>query len=626
MPDSSETRIDVEQNLLKVNDPLRGAVGLEASSAPITTRSGFASPTTLTSIRGIPEQASKNISAMLNDPALRANSELFSIYSEEIKQLWLVGRLDPKLDRGAELGALLKRFCEDKTLQAHPELLSQLYQVATADALFGLTREQYQERGMDFNRVRREFLVDIIRGAVSSDNITQGKEPLCTIATACKMLSKAEFLRLMTEYAINGSVSTASGATMQMRPEFLDRAWRSSEATIGEVKCARRSAGMLMALYGMFQLGDEAANPAIALVDRQQGLYWHQYTRAVEKLLNEDLSCAHRSAKEIAIDPETGLALSATSAGAAKKVDLFGYVSEQLKHGRSVFIDTKFNFSSNSISSGSEHHRHALLAERFEMRGGQPWVRCSNPIGDFVDTSKSGVNHAEFFPVGTVLGDRRGFWFETAENGDILVRADVLQRNLQMALVQRGTPFTGRDGEQPQFIGDVEASRAGPIFYYDLSEDIAPVHSEPVAVSIHEVLGKLFNATEAPAMRTAEDEVQNVDRSGLATYTTQQVYEAEVREEKRESAQDSAPGFTSPISASSHSVVGSAFEYGREGVRNATAQQDRVDTVTGSAESAPQAAKPPVRENADQATSQTLTQTTKPSGSTTTIGLKTLFG
>jgi len=645
MPESGETKIQIEQNHSQPGATARGEMRLDASSAPAMVRETSVSSTTLTSIRGIPEQASKNISAVVNAPELQGSpalaeafQHLTSIYREDIKQLWLVARLDPKLDRGLELASLLKLFCTDATLHEHPELLSQLYNVATAESLFGLTRQQYQDQGMDFNKIRREFLVDIIRGAINSDNITQGKEPLCTIGSACKMLSKAEFIRLTTEYALNGSVTTASGDTMQMRSEYIGRAWHSSEATLGEVKCARRSAGMLMTFYGILQLGDDAGNPAVALVDRQQGLYWHQYTRAVEKLLNKQIACAHRTATDILIDPETGVAVPDGTSGTTKKVELFSYLTEQLTRGRSVFIDTKFSFSSSTAASDAEHGRHAMVAERFEMRGGERWVRCSNPIGDFVDTSKSGANHAEFFPPGTILGERLGFWFETAENGDILVRADVLQRNLQTALVQYNKPFDATSGSRPQFIGDIEASRAGPTYYFDFSEDIGPIQSEPVAVSISEVLDKLFTDKQAPTLRESQEEVQAVDRGSarrdvvkrrsleeelLATQAVQLLQAEEVREEKRESEGENATGFSSPIATSQRSVVGHAFEYGRDGGRDVVTPQGEY---AGSTNTQVAKASPSTTPPEEQATTKSVKPPTVPATSTTMIGVKALFG
>jgi hypothetical protein len=637
MPDSTDNQIRSENNTTALAPSAQGAVPLDSSAAPALARDTVASSTKLTSIRGIPARDSKALALVLDDPSLQSNPafaeayvELSSIYREELKQLWLVARLDPALDRGGELSKLLTQFCQDPSLKAHPELISQLYSIATAESLFGLTRDQYQQRGIDFNKIRREFLVDIIRGAISSDNITQGKEPLCTVGVASKLLSKAEFLRLVTSYALDGRVTTASGAEMHVWPQFIDRAYAASEAALGDVKCARRSAGMLTVLYGMTQLGDSAENPSRPLVERQQGLYWHQYTLAVEKLLGEQVACAHRTAHGITIDSETGYALPEGSTASTKQVDVFGYLEEQLARGRTVFIDTRFNFSSNNVSSGSQHCRHALAAERIEMRDGQRWFRCSNPIGDFVDTSKSGHNHAEFFPAGTILGDRRGFWFETAENGDILVRADVLQRNLQTVLVQYGTPFVHEPGVRPQFIGDPAASHTGPIFFYDFTEDIAPMQSEPMAVAIHEALGKLFTEQQAPTMRDSQDGPQVEVGSGrrevvkrktleedlLAAQATQLLQDYERREDKRESEAETgaAPGAVLGVSWSA--VVGHAFEYGRDGGRDVSKPQAQHDM--------PQAT--PAATSVVTATDSAVKKPVVAEGTTTTIGLKTLFG
>jgi hypothetical protein len=643
MPDSNETKLSSEVASTNPEASLQGVVGLDTSSASAGLRQTSASSTKLSSIRGIPPNESKALAVVLDDPKLAkdpalaaACRELGSIYRDELKQLWLVARLDPTLDRGGELAHLLRLFCEDASLRERPELLSQLYRVATAESLFGLTRAQYQERGIDFNKIRREFLVDTIRGAIDSDNITQGREPLCTMGATCKLLSKAEFLRLTTEYALDGSTTTASGAEMQMWPQFVERAYYNSEGALGDVRCARRSAGMLMVLYGMLQLGDAEAGHSLPLVERQQGLYWHQYTLAAEKLLGEQMACFHRTGSGVLIDQTTGKAVLQPGTNPTKEVDQFGYLEDQLARGNSVFIDTCFNFSSDTLSSGTEHSRHALVAESVETRNGQSWIRCSNPIGDFVNTSKSRQNYAEFFPAGTILGDRRGFWFETAANGDILVRADVLRRNLQTVLVQYGTPFTTDQSARPQFIGDPKASEVQPIIFFDFSVDIAPVENESTAAVIHSTIDDLFTKGSAPTIREPRDESEDVvDRSSgrrdvatkkksleeelLAAHAAQALYAEESRDEKREK-QDGPdnPGFgghgTSVVSKQS-SVVGKAFEYGRDGGQEAIKPHaEETNTVAATAE--PTTGQPASPVKAPVA----------PVASTTALGLKTLFG
>jgi hypothetical protein len=454
-------------------------------------------------------------------------------------------------------------------------------------------------------------------------------------------LTKAEFLRVSTEYALNGSVTTASGAEMRVWPQFVARAYASSEATVGEVKCARRSAGMLMVLYGMLQLGDTASDPAVPLVERQNGLYWHQYTRAAEKLLGEQLACMHRSAEGILIDQATGFAVSEAGGASTRKVGLMQYVEDQLARGRPVFVDTLFNFSSSTVSSGSEHSRHAIVAESVEVRNGQRWIRCSNPIGDFVDTSKSSAGHAEFYPPGTILGNPKGFWCETGPNGDIFVRADIFQKNIQTALVRYGTPFKAENAEPPKFIGDPAFENAGPIFYFDPSVDVTEIEPEATAVTISSVVEDLFAGRKAPMMREdrGDEEASVVDRTSsrrempkrrsleeellAAQISDQQRQEQEAREEKRESEAAKSSGFSSAGASSHRAVVGSAFEYGRADGGDATSAQ--VKAVAGPATPVAQAAQEPVAPEATSAAGPAKPPST-PMGSTTAFGLKTLFG
>lgn len=463
---------------------------LDGSSTPAHERAQLSSQA-LTSIRGVPrcEQIQAN--------ALSPDSPFYETYSSEINRLWVVARINPREDRGGDLRNLIEAFETDAGLQEHQELISELAKVAKANVLFGKSREDFAAMGIDFEKFRREFLVDIIRGVINSDNITQGSEPLCTIASATKLLSKSEFLRLTTNLALTGQVTTKSGAVMQVWPEqFLRRASTHSEASLGDVKSARRSAGMLTVLYSVLQLGDTEVNPLQPLVERQEGMFWHQYTRMVQNLLGEKVACAHRTAKDISIDESTGIAVPKGAAG-SKEVDLFGYLDAQLKRGRSVFIDTIFDFSAPGLVTGNEHCRHALVAERFEEINGERWVRCSNPIGDFVDRAKSRAGYAEFFRTGAVLGNPNGFWFKTDVNGDILVRADVLRSNIQTALVTYEEGYQYSQGDKPLFIGDESYESGRPIRFFDFSSDPSEIHTAPSrAESIADTLQRLFYEEE----------------------------------------------------------------------------------------------------------------------------------
>jgi hypothetical protein len=314
------------------------------------------------------------------------------------------------------------------------------------------------------------------------------------MTSACKLLPPGEFLRLATDFALYGSATTKSGAQLSVKPGFLEKAREASGGELGDVKCARRSPGFLMMLYAVADLGQDTPGGQ-PLVLHQQGAYWSQYTLMVENLLGEKVSCAHRTAKDLSIDPSSGHFV-AKGTQTAKIVDLFGYVEAQLEQNRSVFIDTVFDFSSRSSAGSSEHCRHALVAEKFETINGERWVRCSNPIGNFVDTSKSRNNHAEFFPAGTELGQRSGFWFVTAENGDILVRADVLQRNIQTALVQTGEQYTFKPGDRPDFLGDPAAAVIAPILWFDLEQEKDDKESRSIAEQIQDKVQALASKLE----------------------------------------------------------------------------------------------------------------------------------
>lgn len=476
-----------------VKSPSIQAPALEGPAAPIRP-AAVSNVQTLVSIRGIPSCESVQPNALAPDSAFDET------YSADLHKLWIAARLNPREDRGGDLRKLVEAFETDAGLEENEELITQLSRVAKSEVLFGKTRAEFSAMGIDFDKVRREFLVDVIRGTIDSDNITQGSEPLCTIASAVKLLPKAEFLRLATDLALKGEATAQSGAAIRVWPEeFLHRAHKYSEAQLGDVKSARRSLGMLTMLYSVLQLGDQEMNPRQPLVSRQEGLYWHQYTEMVQKLLGEKVACAHRSAKDIAIDGETERAVAKGTPG-AREVDLFGYLEAQLNRERRVFIDTVFDFSTPGRTVGNEHSRHALIAEKFEEINGERWVRCSNPIGDFVDSSKSREGYAEFVRTGAILGRQDGFWFKTDKNGDILVRADVLRANIQTALVMYGEPYTHREGDSPVFIGDQryethENSR--PIRFFEFQSNPSDIHDLPSrAETIEDTLQKLFQEEE----------------------------------------------------------------------------------------------------------------------------------
>lgn len=427
---------------------------------------------TLHNRMGIPEGRDLDLSK------IESRTKLTKEQQDAVKKLWVVARIDPRSDRGQDLQLLLNAIDYDPSLT--PEVLEQLHAVATADTLFGRSKKEVGDK--EFEKLRREFLVDVIRAAVNSDTIVQGKESLCTATAACKIIPHGEFVRLATDLALNGKATTASGAELALHERFFDRAQTMTHREMHEVRSRHPSAGMLMMLYGVMQLGDTATNPQVPLIERQEGSYWHQYTVATEKLTGRKMACAGDDAK-IHLDSK-GNAVREGASGAASETSLYGYVESQVRSGKQVWIDTKFSFSSQDLNYtvGQQHGRHALVAEGLERRNGETWIRCANPIGDFVNTSRSTRGHAEMFPVGTRLGKQGGFWFETAENGDILVRADVLERNIRTAMVSYDEQYTYQDGDKAEKIGSLDYND-GPIYFIEVDHGAEEVREEESSVA-----------------------------------------------------------------------------------------------------------------------------------------------
>lgn len=381
---------------------------------------------TLDSIRGIQEDRRQSLDSVVRWSSFGRE------HRAELSQIWVKARLDPKMDQGQDLKALLP------LLEKHPELLEKLHAIATSDRLFGKTRTP--ENAVSFDRMRSEFLAELIRGAVDSRAITQGPGPMCTAASMLKALPPEELLRLGAGFALDGTVATRGGKEMVMRPQFLSRADDGSNADIEDIRCRRPSAGMLMMLDGVIELG-------VPDVTQQGGSYWWQYTDAWRNLRGCETACAARDAK-IEVNRLTGEATRDAGITTTSMSQMEYLLQKLERSNRGVLIDTEWDHSRSGTGSDSMHARHMLRAVGLERRGGATFVVCENPIGDFVDTAKSSRGHAEFFAPGTVLGHKDKFWFETGEQGVVYIRQDVLSAHLQNILVDYGDAYTFVKGHE----------------------------------------------------------------------------------------------------------------------------------------------------------------------------------
>jgi hypothetical protein len=446
--------------------------------------------------------------ASLSWQKLAQSSAFVRENSEAFQKLWTVARVDPRADRGAEILAFAKLFEPGGKLEHRADLLAKVSEIASSNSLFGKSRAEVGDQ--EFNKLRREFLVDVIRNATNSDNIIQGREPLCTATSAVKMLSAEQYLKVATELALTGEATTESGAKIGLWNSFYSRAQKSAANLDGQIFCAQPSAGSLMLLYGVMQLGDAVANPHLPLVERQEGAYWHQYVRAAEKLVGTKFAAASAASGQIMCDPKTGGAVREATEGAVA-LSTTEYIQKQLTAGKKVFIHTHFSARAADGAVGNGHSEHAMVADGLHVdQKGETWVRCSNPIGDFFKRDRGAGGQPEFYRVGATLGDPNGYWFKVGENGDILVRKDVFEKQLYSALVSYDEKYTFSQGDKVEQIGSLDEGRLHNFMWVDYEpEEIHEPEKKSTTRHIQDVLSFLERKVENTQTTEAASEVND---------------------------------------------------------------------------------------------------------------------
>ena len=580
---------------------------------------------------GIPEGRDLNLSKVLEGANLSKEQR------QAVAKIWTVARLDPRTDRGQDVQQLLKAFEYDPSLKNNPELLERLAEVASADTLFGKTKEELGQE--EFDKLRREFLVDIIRAAVNSDTIVQGRESLCTATAACKTISHGEYLRLATDVALHGRATTASGAELTLHDGFFNRAQLMTERPMRDLRSRLPSAGTLMMLYGVMQLGDAQTSPTQPLIERQDGSYWHQYTQMIEKLTGEKKACAGRDAV-IHVDGN-GNAVREGATG-AQETTLYKYVEQQLKNGEQVWIDTKFSFASEDLAytAGThQHSRHALVAEGIETHDGVTWIRCANPIGDFVNTSKSFSGHAEMFAEGTRLGDLNGFWFETAGNGDILVRQDVFDKNIRSAMVSYDEKYHFKQGDKAEALGSLDYND-GLIHFLEVdhaAEEVKEQQEHSKAEDVEDALVQfdaktLDEKVEDKALEPGGDHAWHRRRREAATFNDEDELSAIVNvapeEKDKEDDRDRPFSIWDSSRLDQPSVVATALAHG-EGIEKPTEFRSSVASGPTAEPEATQVTESSTESNLDIARTSEVTtavETATPSPSRVGLASSALFG
>jgi hypothetical protein len=400
----------------------------------------------------------------------------------QLHKVYAVARLTENSDCGRELQSVTK-----EVLQRNPALVQGLHEVATSNTLFGVHKSV--ENAAQFEKIRREYLVDLINGAASQDRITQGAGPMCTVTSLVEDLKTSEFLKLGCEFATKGKATLASGREVTMDVDrFYDRGIKNSTCAVHDLKSRRPAAGTLMLLDGLMTAG-------CAVPDANRGAYWNEYVNNRRNLQGTDAAGMARDAKVLVDSTNQAVKDRSTAVGPVRELNQMEYLKARLtgEPPKAVPIDTLFNFSGSKFATGAEHARHMMLAERittgqelvkeygnsaFGKHQGT-WIECDNPIGDFM------VGGAKVKP-GEILGDKQGFWFVTGENGKIYVRPEVLEKNLQVVVVDYADKYTaptsGVDPE-PTLLGTLPSNEGYRTFVpgedYLEGLDTAETVSEP---------------------------------------------------------------------------------------------------------------------------------------------------
>ncbi len=339
-------------------------------------------------------------------------------------------RLTSARDRGQDLKKLLPLL-----LEKNGELLQQMFELATSDRLFleTLPADATAEKVADFERRRADYMVDVLCNAANVKKLGQGPGMTCTPAAQLKHLVKkigpAEYIRIATDYGSQGEVTIESTKVMKSRPEYHERSIANSKANLEDIKSVRTSAGSQNLLYAIMDLEIPEGTP-------QSGSFWWQYTGGLRHLTGHEVACAAPTG-EVLLDGN-GRAVR-TEGQSVSKATAFSYMVSNLRRNEetaSFLIDTEWSHAGAYSGAQGEHGRHMLQGTGAVTRCGADGVTaeylvCDNPIGKYVDRSTG-----SFYPAGTVLGEKNGFWFETGADGTVYIRMDVAERNLKTIAIE----------------------------------------------------------------------------------------------------------------------------------------------------------------------------------------------
>ncbi|MFN4896851.1 MAG: hypothetical protein ACK5HO_13770, partial [Pseudomonadota bacterium] len=423
----------------------------------------------LHSVRGLenPSRSVASFSEVVRDSNLTASQQ------EKLQEVWTQARVNGR-DIGKDIRAIVP------LLEQRPDLLEQLHTIATSNQLCLIQKADVSAKA--FEAMRRDCLVELIRGAVPPPLVAQGETSACTGEGTRSCLSSANFLQVACGLVINGQATTIGGdqaAFGKNRDDFLTRlvpyAERVSGFSLHGDGEYTRSVGSVSSRMPSFTKA--LINAAVMEmfggdVTAETGQFCHEYTQMVRSLSGFETACAGPNARILVDGAGRPVTSKEAAVGVVSQREYFYQALERISndpqahslltrgsdtgHPDGVLVDVKWS----DPSGGGLHGRHFLKATGLVEKDGQQWVQLLNPIGDYAQGKTPPGSTERFYPPGTELGDKNSIWWKTGENGVVYVRKDVFEKNLMTVMVQYDERYVAGQSRPVRLLGTLEQQKA----------------------------------------------------------------------------------------------------------------------------------------------------------------------
>lgn len=406
---------------------------LNYSKSPLnslaTTHLSALAPLTLTSLRG--GRAGALSSPTTSQSTLTSPSHDNPEINQQLTVLWTATH---GAGGSANLGADIKTLLP--LLEKNPSLLKQLSDVATATSLFGINQSDPNITPEKFNQMKSDFLRAIISKAAHFDEIKsgQGETSTCCAAAALngKFLTQTQYLELSCGLALNSSCTLAGNVTVN-RDSDLRAAERVSGMPLFSDSSLAKPRSLQSVSNPLPTFGEAIVNASLIKAfggSVDDGMQAEQYTRMLGAMSGKELAC---------VDGQGWLKGNHSFQNFNSPLD---YIDRFLGDNpeRGVPVDLKW-CDADKTSGTQRHGRHLLSVVGSVSRDDGEYLVLLNPIGDSVYTDSSGKE--VFYPPGHELGDRsKGIWWLVGDKpGEVLVKRDVFEQNLQTVLAETGESF-----------------------------------------------------------------------------------------------------------------------------------------------------------------------------------------